>query len=103
MIKKIYIDTSVFGGYFDIEFSKDTIPFLKKLIDEKIEIITSETLEYEIYKAPEYIINLYESLKNLTRIELTAEVDNLAEKYIEEKVVGKTSFADCQHIAFATI
>jgi len=27
----------------------------------------------------------------------------LAKSYIEEKVVGKTSFADCVHIALATI
>jgi hypothetical protein len=36
-------------------------------------------------------------------IELTEEARNLANKYIEEGVVGKTSRADCQHIAMATI
>ncbi len=41
-IKRIYIDTSVFGGYFDKEFSKDTIPFFEKLISENVEITVSE-------------------------------------------------------------
>jgi len=103
MIKRIYIDTSVFGGYFDTEFSKDTIPFFEKLISNKVEIVVSETLELEIYRAPEFIIDFYESLQNLVKIELTIEVKKLAEKYIKEKVVGKTSLADCQHIALATI
>jgi len=103
MIKSIYIDTSVFGGYFDIEFSRDTIPFFEKLISKKIEIIVSETLELEIYRAPSFIIDFYESLGNLKKVELTVEVENLALKYIDEKVVGKTSLADCQHIALATI
>jgi len=103
MIKSIYIDTSVFGGYFDIEFSRDTIPFFEKLISKKIEIIVSETLELEIYRAPSFIIDFYESLGNLKKVELTVEAENLALKYIDEKVVGKTSLADCQHIALATI
>ena len=37
------------------------------------------------------------------RVELTDEAIKLAEKYVEEKVVGKTSIEDCRHIAIATI
>jgi len=39
----------------------------------------------------------------IERVELTDEARELAEKYILEKVIGKTSRADCQHIALATI
>ena len=39
----------------------------------------------------------------IERVELTDEARELAEKYILEKVVGKTSRADCQHIALATL
>ena len=41
--------------------------------------------------------------ENIEKVELTDEVRALSEKYIKEKVVGKTSIADCQHIALATI
>ena len=37
------------------------------------------------------------------RVELTNEALKLADIYIEEKVVGKTSIEDCRHIAMATI
>ena len=37
------------------------------------------------------------------RIELTEEAIKLADTYIAEKVVGKTSLEDCRHIAMATI
>ena len=37
------------------------------------------------------------------RIEMTEEIMNLAEQYIIEKVVGRTSLEDCRHIALATI
>jgi len=103
MIKKIYIDTSVFGGYFDTEFSEETIPFFEKLVIDNIEIIVSDVLELEIYRAPDFIIDFYETMKNINKVELTYEVRTLAQKYIDENVVGQTSLADCQHIALATI
>jgi hypothetical protein len=37
------------------------------------------------------------------RVQLTEEAIQLANKYITEKVVGKTSLEDCRHIALATI
>ena len=37
------------------------------------------------------------------KIELTEETILLADMYIKEKVVGKTSVTDCRHIALATI
>jgi hypothetical protein len=37
------------------------------------------------------------------RVELTDEAIKLADTYIVEKVVGKTSIEDCRHIAMATI
>jgi hypothetical protein len=37
------------------------------------------------------------------RVELTSEAKQLAEIYITEKVVGRTSISDCQHIALASL
>ena len=36
-------------------------------------------------------------------IDVSDEAVELAKQYIHEKVVGKTSFVDCLHIALATI
>jgi len=103
MIKRIYIDTSVFGGYFDSEFDEPTKNFFKVLNAQNVTILVSEILELEIYKAPAHIVELFESLTIIERVELTDEAKKLAEIYIIEKVVGRTSMADCQHIALATI
>ena len=103
MIKKVYIDTSVFGGYFDSEFDEPTKNFFRILNEQKITVLVSEILELEIYKAPDHIVELFESLVNVERVELTDEAKELAELYISENVVGRTSVADCQHIALATI
>ncbi len=103
MIKRVYIDTSVFGGYFDKEFDEPTRNFFKTLNSQNVTILVSEILELEIYKAPDHIVELFESLSNIERVELTDESKQLAELYIPENVVGRTSMADCQHIALATI
>lgn len=42
MIKRIYIDTSVFGGYFDKEFDKETKPFFERILEKRIKILVSE-------------------------------------------------------------
>ena len=39
----------------------------------------------------------------IERVRLSKDASELADKYIEAKVVGKTSRADCQHIAIATL
>ena len=105
MIKKIYIDTSVFGGKFDKEFDDATNLFFDYVIKNEIIIVVSEVLELEIFRAPAKVIAFYDSLpeKFIYKVSLTVEASNLAEMYINEKVVGKTSRADCQHIALATI
>lgn len=41
--------------------------------------------------------------KNIEFLEINPETIGLADKYIEENVVGKTSREDCIHIALATI
>ncbi len=43
------------------------------------------------------------SISKFERVELTEEAIQLADKYVIEKVVGKTSLEDCRHIALATI
>ena len=59
----------------------------------------------ELANAPEKRRELVKSTKveNTEFLETTTEAIDLASKYISEKVVGQTRFADCLHIALATI
>lgn len=105
MKKRIYIDTSVVGGYFDEEFEKGTIPFFDLVNKGKITIIVSDILDAELLRAPDFVKQLLNDIdeNNIERISLDEKAKQLADKYIEANVVGKTSKADCQHIAMATI
>jgi predicted nucleic acid-binding protein len=103
--QRIYIDTSVVGGYYDDEFSADTIPFFDRVKNGEIIIILSDILEAELLGAPDFVRELLPGMptEQVENIKLSPEAIELADKYIEAKVVGKTSRADCQHIAMATI
>ncbi len=103
--QRVYLDTSVFGGYYDIEFEEFTRPFFNRIMEGKFKILLSAALQRELQNAPERVQKLVLDL-NADYTEFVDE-DNetltLANEYVREKVVGMTSFADCVHIALATI
>jgi len=100
---KIYIDTSVIGGYYDKEFEIDTKALFVKFINKEYELIISDLTQRELIGAPENIKTLIQKLGLFPEVvSITAEAISLAEEYLKEKVVGETSKDDCLHIAIAT-
>ncbi len=105
MKQRIYIDTSVIGGYFDEEFKEATFLLFKRLEQGEIVFVVSDLLDLELLSAPERVRQLLQQYPPsfFERIELSEEALKLADTYIEENVVGKTSLEDCRHIALATL
>jgi predicted nucleic acid-binding protein len=103
--QRIYIDTSVFGGYFDEEFAEHTIPLFDRLKNNEFTLLFSTVTQDELENAPGKVKDLVKSLKaeSTEFLDTTDEAVDLAMEYITEKVVGQTSYADCLHIALATI
>ena len=102
---RIYIDTSVFGGYFDAEFQEYTKPLFDRIKKGEFQILYSTVTEEELENAPSRVKKLVTDLKaeQTEFLETTDESVELASDYIAEEVVGRTSYADCLHIAIATI
>jgi hypothetical protein len=105
MIQRIYIDTSIVGGYFDEEFKEVTKMLFQRLENIEVKFVVSDLLDLELINAPLHVQELLFKypIEFFERVELTEEALKLADKYIEEKVVGKASLEDCRHIAMATI
>ena len=105
MKQRIYIDTSVVGGYFDEEFKEPTLKLFERLEKNEVIFVISDLLDLELISAPQKVREhlLKYSSDKFERVELTKEAAVLADTYIREKVVGKTSLEDCRHIALATI
>ena len=105
MRQRIYIDTSVVGGYYDEEFKEATIQLFERLDKNEVIFVVSDLLDLELINAPQLVREhlLKYSADKFQRVELTKDAIILADTYIEEKVVGSTSLEDCRHIALATI
>ena len=78
-IQRIYLDTSVIGGYYDSEFEEDTRILFEKIKLEQFHVVLSDITEGELQEAPEMIRNLFIELSAglATKIELTEEAVQL--------------------------
>ncbi len=101
---RTYIDTSVFGGYFDIEFEIPTKQFFAE-IEKGIKIpMVSDLTVSELEKAPKQVKELYNKvLDKLQFLPIDKEMIDLANAYIKEKALTIKSMDDAIHIATATI
>ena len=105
MIKqRIYIDTSVIGGYYDEEFDEATQKLFKRIENKDFDIYFSVVNTVELVLAPEHIKDVKNKIPTdcLHYIDITDEVENLAQTYIREKALGKASENDAYHIALAS-
>ncbi len=75
MKQRIYIDTSIVGGYFDEEFKEATIKLFERLENGEIIFVVSDLLDLELINAPQQVrehLFKYPADK-FQRIELTEE------------------------------
>ncbi|MBN2610237.1 MAG: type II toxin-antitoxin system VapC family toxin [Bacteroidales bacterium] len=102
---RVYIDTSVVGGYFDDEFEEDTKRFFERIFKKDFLVYFSEISEAELSLAPGFVKELKDKIPSdcYRYLELDDEIRELAETYINEKILGKSSLDDAYHIALATI
>lgn len=103
-IQRIYIDTSVLGGYFDKEFFVPTQRLFDEVKKGEYKVIISNITEGELLNAPERVRTLLNDINiDYEVLKITDDAVNLALEYIKENVVGQSSYDDCLHIAIATI
>jgi predicted nucleic acid-binding protein len=104
-MERIYLDTSVFGGYFEPEFELWSKLLINKIIKGEIKLLFSQLTEIELIKAPQFVKDLVKQIPDeyIEFLAITDEVMALANQYVKENVVGKSSIEDCRHIAIATL
>ena len=102
---KFYIDTSVWGGYWDEEFKEDTRAFFNYMEKNNIVAIYSDVTVEELEGAPQRVERLIKELEGIkkTYIEIGDEERNLASFYIKEGSLSKKCEDDALHIAVASI
>jgi len=105
MKERLYIDTSVIGGYFDDEFSEISIRLIEEFISGKKMMLVSDLTLKELESAPSKVSALLQQIpeNNKEYLFLNEEAKLLAQKYIEEKSISSKFLLDAQHIAIATV
>lgn len=105
MRQKIYIDTSVIGGYFDEEFEEPTKLLFERIANHDFEVYFSEVNETELSLAPQHIQNVKKLIPVVCYkyVDLDDEAKILAETYVFDKALGKASMNDAYHIAIASV
>ena len=105
MKPRLYFDTSVFGGVYDEEFEEISTLLFEKVKLGQIICVYSDLSETELENAPKRVKDFFadQPKEHTLKVEVNEEAFVLAQKYLDEKVVGPTSADDCRHIATATI
>ncbi len=102
---KFYVDTSVWGGYYDKEFSEWTIPFIEQARQGRFTIALSDVTLDELQSAPEKVQDLPTTIptKFIEAVTITEEQFKLAGHYLSEGALPQKFYSDAQHIAIASI
>ena len=102
---RIYIDTSVIGGYFDNEFEEVTKELFIRIRNKDFNVFISEISINELIPAPQQVKDLFEEIPGdcLFQLEFTEEVIEVADHYIKENILNRRSLNDAYHIAHTTV
>ena len=102
---RLYADTSVMGGCFDLEFVEASQAFMTCVREGSLTLVISELLIEELSQAPTAVQELLTELPTdqIESIMITDESEILRDAYLAAKVVGPASSYDAHHVALASI
>ena len=106
MKPRVYVDTSVIGGYYDDKFSTWSIKLIEQILSGEVVALISDITIDEIMDAPknvQAILNQILKSKNKELLTANDECRELADAYIAEGAVSDKFYEDALHIALATI
>src|SRR2546423_1207572 len=99
-VLRVYIDTSVFGGYFDAEFADSSRRFFDAVFKQSVIALISDTLVAELVAAPQDVQDLLTQLlqAGCERLPLTTEAITLRDAYLQSGVVTSKYADDALHV-----
>jgi predicted nucleic acid-binding protein len=105
MRRRIYVDTSVFGGCFDEEFEVPSRQLFERFRGGEDILVISELTRLELGSAPTRVRELLDGVPalNVETIDVGDRGRELAESYVASGAIGRSMIVDAQHIAVATV
>jgi len=101
---RVYADTSVYGGAFDVEFEKFSRPFFEQVRAGRFRLVIGPPVRAEVQSAPPSVRALYSEVSlHAEFVDITADALDLRDAYLAADVVGAGSAVDALHVALATV
>ena len=102
---RIYVDTSVLGGCFDVEFSTWSNGLVEDFRRGLLRAVLSDVTAEEIGRAPATVQAVHQELVSLGAelVRVSAEVLQLVAAYEARAILGPRYRNDLLHIALATV
>ena len=102
---RIYVDTSVLGGCFDVEFVTWSEALVRDFRAKRLIPVLCDVTAAEVAAAPPAVRGLHDELLKLSGgvLPVTEEVLALMQAYEGRKILPKRYTADMTHIALATV
>jgi len=102
--ERIYVDTSVLGGCFDVEFAIWSNGLIEDFRRSVFRPVLSDLTAIEVATAPERVRDLHREVTALGElVSATEEVVDLVGAYEDHGILGPRYRNDMLHIALATI
>ncbi len=97
----MYVDTSVIGECFDIEFAKWSLAMMNDFKKGKYKAVLSDMVAAEVGDAPPMVQEQYSELLSLSPeiIGISEEALALVDAYSERRVLSPKFLDDMRHIA----
>lgn len=102
---RLYIDTSVIGGYYDKEFAEDSRRLIHAAITKKVTLLLSDLMVDELMSAPEKVRRVLAMIPepSVEALPLTEGVKKLRDAYLKAGILTPSSENDAAHVAMATM
>ena len=101
---RVYADTSVFGGVFDVGFAPSSALFFDQVRSGRFRLVISTVLEDELARAPDVVRVLLDSVRQFAEPAMVEpEAMRLRDAYIAAGILTRKWEADALHVAIATV
>ena len=101
---RVYVDTSVFGGMFEIEHEERTRRFFRMVGAGHFRLVVSDQVKEEVDRAPDETKRFFAmNLPSMEYLRILPVVSYLADLYVVGKAVSEAHRSDAMHVAYASI
>ncbi len=102
---RVYLDTSVIGGWADEEFAEDSRRLFTLAQSSRLRILVSDVVIAELENAPAEVRDALMGIATsaIETVPITVEVLALRDAYLAAGVLGRKWIDDATHVAAATV